>query len=250
MRPVDGTELHSGVRWLATDGSKVQPRPAEHNPGKRSRPVHHEEGGGGGGSLVFALGGPFRRGDFLPPSGAADGLSEAGASGGDSTTGGTGSGAEGGGGATGASTMGLGATEGAGATGGGGLATGGGVGDGATGAGVGCVGGGDADGAGCVAWWVGCAAAGRGAMGVNSPGFQVCGIRRIDGSFRKRSAWPHARQIRVPRESSPRARSDSEPPPSPPVLRSFAQTKSVAPQLLQTGATRFTLGGPGVRAAI
>jgi len=56
--------------------------------------------------------------------------------------------------------------------------------------------------------------------------------------------------MRVPRESSPRARSESEPPPSPPVLRSFAHTKSDAPQLLQTGATRFTLRPPAVEAAI
>jgi hypothetical protein len=78
-------------------------------------------------------------------------------------------------------------------------------------------------------------------MGVNSPGFQVCGILRIAGSFRKRSAWPQARQIRVPSESSPRERRESEPPPSPPVLRSFAQTKSDAPQFVHMGVNRVTL---------
>ena len=79
-------------------------------------------------------------------------------------------------------------------------------------------------------------------MGVNSPGRQVCGILRIEGSFMNRSAWPHDRQIRVPSESSPRDRSERDPPPRLPVLSSFAQTKSDAPQLLQTGATRVTLG--------
>ncbi len=39
-------------------------------------------------------------------------------------------------------------------------------------------------------------------------------------------------------ESSPRARKESAPPPIEPVLSSFAQTKSDAPQLEQTGATR------------
>jgi hypothetical protein len=43
--------------------------------------------------------------------------------------------------------------------------------------------------------------------------------------------------MRVPRESSPRDRSESVPPPIEPVLRSFAQTKSFAPQLLHTGGT-------------
>ena len=76
---------------------------------------------------------------------------------------------------------------------------------------------------------------------MNSPGFQVCGILRTDGSFRNRSAWPQDRQIRVPSESSPRARRESDPPPSPPVLRSFAHTKSEAPQLLQMGANGATL---------
>lgn len=132
-----------------------------------------------------------------------------------------------------------------GASGGGGGAAsraggaGGGTVDGATGAGgaAGGVAGGDPVGA---MWCVG-ELPDRGVIGVNSPGFHVCGIRRIDGSFRKRSAWPHPRQIRVPSESSPRDRRESEPPPIPPVLRSFAQTKSDAPQLLQTGANRFTL---------
>jgi hypothetical protein len=52
-----------------------------------------------------------------------------------------------------------------------------------------------------------------------------------------RSACPHARQIRVPNPSSPRERIESDPPPSVPVLRSFTQTKSDAPQFEQVGAT-------------
>ena len=79
----------------------------------------------------------------------------------------------------------------------------------------------------------------RGAIGTNSPGFQVCGCRRTAGSFRNRSAWPHARQMRVPSESSPRVRSDRVPRPIEPVRRSFAHTKSFAPQLLQIGAKSF-----------
>jgi hypothetical protein len=96
-------------------------------------------------------------------------------------------------------------------------------------------------GGGAGAPWCGGAEAGRLAIGVNSPGFHVWGMRRTEGSFRKRSAWPHDRQIRVPSDSSPRERSESDPPPIPPVLRSFAQTKSDAPQLLHTGANRVTL---------
>jgi hypothetical protein len=85
-------------------------------------------------------------------------------------------------------------------------------------------------------WWCPGAAAGAG-IATNSPGRQVCGCRRIDGSFRNRSAWPQALQIRVPSESSPLDRSEREPPPIEPVLSSFAQTKSFAPQLLHTGGT-------------
>ncbi len=87
--------------------------------------------------------------------------------------------------------------------------------------------------------------AGRAGIGTNSPGFHVCGILRIDGSFRKRSACPHERHSRVPIDSSPRARKEREPPPIEPVLSSFAQTKSDAPQLEQTGATRSP--SPAVR---
>lgn len=81
---------------------------------------------------------------------------------------------------------------------------------------------------------------GRGAIGTNSPGRHVWGMRRIDGSLRKRSAWPQARQIRVPRESSPRERIESDPPPIEPVFRSFTQTKSPAPQFVHWGATEDT----------
>jgi hypothetical protein len=95
---------------------------------------------------------------------------------------------------------------------------------------------------GWLASWVGGGAAGgaagREGMGTNSPGFQVWGIRRIEGSFRNRSACPQARQSRVPMDSSPRARKERAPPPMEPVLSSFAHTKSDAPQLEQTGATR------------
>jgi len=73
-------------------------------------------------------------------------------------------------------------------------------------------------------------------MGTNSPGRHVCGIFRIDGSFMNRSAWPQPRQMRVPSDSSPPERIDRVPRPIVPVLRSFTQTKSLAPQLLQTGA--------------
>jgi len=52
-----------------------------------------------------------------------------------------------------------------------------------------------------------------------------------------RSACPHARQIRVPKASSPRERIERVPPPRVPVLRSFTQTKSDAPQFEHVGAT-------------
>ncbi len=74
-----------------------------------------------------------------------------------------------------------------------------------------------------------------GGSGTNSPGFQVCGWRRTVGSLTNRSAWPHPRQTRVPSDSSPPLRSDSPLRPSPPVFRFSAQTKSLPPQLLQTG---------------
>jgi hypothetical protein len=80
-------------------------------------------------------------------------------------------------------------------------------------------------------------------IGTNSPGRQVWGWRRIAGSFRKRSACPHARQMRVPRASSPRDRSARLPPPRLPVLSSLAQTKSDAPQFEQMGATGATRSG-------
>ena len=83
----------------------------------------------------------------------------------------------------------------------------------------------------------------RAGIGTNSPGLHVWGIRRIEGSLRNRSAWPQVRQIRVPRASSPRERIESEPPPSEPVLSSFTQTKSLAPQFEQTGGTEDTLAG-------
>jgi len=112
-----------------------------------------------------------------------------------------------------------------GGTAGGGEAAG--VGDGAGGGGA-FEGGACAGGAG--------AEAGRAGMGTNSPGFHVCGIRRIEGSLRNRSACPQTRHSRVPRESSPPERIESVPRPIVPVRSSFAQTKSLAPQLLQTGA--------------
>jgi nucleotide-binding universal stress UspA family protein len=138
---------------------------------------------------------------------------------------------------------------------GGGAYTGG---DGA-GSGFGVGTGGDAGGdegeagAGGAWWWPGsCAgaggvggAAGREGIGTNSPGFHVCGWRRIVGSFRNRSACPQDRHRRVPIDSSPRGRSESAPPPIEPVLSSFAQTKSDAPQLEQTGATRSPSGRSG-----
>jgi nucleotide-binding universal stress UspA family protein len=65
-------------------------------------------------------------------------------------------------------------------------------------------------------------------------------VRRIAGSFRKRSACPQARQIRVPSDSSPPERIERVPRPIVPVLRSFAQTKSVAPQFEQTGGKSDT----------
>ena len=127
--------------------------------------------------------------------------------------------------------------KGAGAAGGGEGATGAtGAGAGGAGLGVGgAEGAGDGGGAGAlVTWW------GLVGIGTNSPARQVWGMRRMDGSFRNRSAWPHPRQIRVPSDSSPRERSESEPPPIVPVFSSFTQTKSVAPQFVQTGATEST----------
>jgi hypothetical protein len=136
--------------------------------------------------------------------------------------------------------------EGLGAAGAGAGFTGvGGGGDGGIGVGAlsGATGAGDG---GAPAWWwavswAGGEAAGRAGIGTNSPGFHVWGIRSTDGSFRNRSACPQARQRRVPIDSSPRARSESEPPPMEPVFSSFAQTKSDAPQFEQTGGTRSPL---------
>ncbi len=48
--------------------------------------------------------------------------------------------------------------------------------------------------------------------------------------------------MRVPSESSPRERIDSEPPPIEPVLRSLTQTKSLPPQFVQEGGTVDTYG--------
>jgi hypothetical protein len=79
--------------------------------------------------------------------------------------------------------------------------------------------------------------AGAGVIGTNSPGRQVWGCRRTAGSLTKRSACPQDRQMRVPIESSPPRRSESSPRPIVPVLRSFAQTKSLAPQLVHVGGT-------------
>jgi hypothetical protein len=90
-------------------------------------------------------------------------------------------------------------------------------------------------GAGVGAGWT-CGA--DGVIGTNSPGFHVWGWRSTEGSFTNRSAWPHARQMRVPIESSPPRRNESSPRPIVPVLRSFAQTKSLAPQLLHVGGTK------------
>ena len=79
-------------------------------------------------------------------------------------------------------------------------------------------------------------------MGMNSPGRQRCCWCRIEMSLRKSSAWPQVRQIRVPRGISPRPRRERVPPPdNPPVLSSFAQTKSVPLQLVQVGATAVPL---------
>jgi hypothetical protein len=140
-----------------------------------------------------------------------------------------------------------GAFEKSGPGGGGGGGGGGGVSDGAGAGGAsGCIGaGGDGEGAAAgvsaslCAWW--CEVEVVGGIGTNSPARHVCGAFRIEGSFRNRSAWPHDLQIRVPNESSPFGRSESVPALNePPVLRSFAQTKSFAPQLLHTGGTEDT----------
>ena len=133
---------------------------------------------------------------------------------------------------------------GAGGGGGGGTAIGAGSGGGD--AGVGTGGGGVSAGVGAA----GCGALGglgvfagevAGGSGTNSPGRQVCGCRSTDGSFTNRSAWPHCRQMRVPSDSSPPRRRLSSPRPIVPVLRSFAHTKSLAPQLLHVGATELHL---------
>jgi len=220
-------------KWGQIECSTFRSPGSRNGHGNPAGPGRHDGGGGGGVSPDFPFEVPLRRVGFRPPSGAADpsgggggGAASTGvdvATSGDEGAAGTTAGA-GSGGVAGAV---MGSGEG-GATCGGGVATG--TGAGAEGAGAGVE---------CSPWWVG-GADGRGVMGVNSPGFQVCGILRMEGSFKKRSAWPHERQILVPSESSPRARSESEPPPSPPVFRSFAHTNSDAPQLLQTGATRFT----------
>jgi len=193
---------------------------------------------GGGGSLPPFAFGLRRRVGFFVGAGALEAVSDSEGSGGAVSE----AGALAGGGAAGG-------VAGAGATGAGGGEGGEAV--GAAGAGAGGVAGDGAGAVGGIEGWCTGGAGARGTIGVNSPGRQVCGIRRIDGSLRNRSAWPHARQIRVPSESSPRDRREREPPPRLPVLRSFAQTKSVPPQLLQTGATRVTLaaasGGPSVK---
>jgi hypothetical protein len=123
--------------------------------------------------------------------------------------------------------------------GGGGAATGAAAIGNPAGAGFGAAGAGAGVGAVAAGGWWACVAAGlgRGGIGTNSPGRHMCGALRTEGSFRKRSACPHARQIRVPRDNSPRDRSEREPEPRLPVFRSLAQTKSLAPQLLHTGAT-------------
>jgi hypothetical protein len=83
-------------------------------------------------------------------------------------------------------------------------------------------------------------------IGTNSPGRQLWGWWRMEMSRRNRSAWPHVRQIRVPRGTSPRALNDRDAPVIP-VFSSFAQTKSVPLQFEQTGATG-SLSGRGRRA--
>jgi hypothetical protein len=134
--------------------------------------------------------------------------------------------------------------------GGGGTAKGGGEGAGAGGGGAGtagwgvmgrgAAGGGEGGAVGEGTEGFGGLSAGLGGIGTNSPGRQAWGVRRIPGSLRKRSAWPQPRQIRVPSESSPPERIDSVPRPIVPVLRSFAQTKSVAPQFEHTGGKEDT----------
>ncbi len=119
--------------------------------------------------------------------------------------------------------------------GGGGGSDAGGVGGGGGGATLGAGGGGaGAGGAAVDGPW-----AGLGVIGTNSPGLHVCGCRSTEGSFTKRSACPHDRQMRVPIDSSPPRRSESSPRPMVPVLRSFAQTKSLDPQLLHKGGTEL-----------
>ena len=90
-------------------------------------------------------------------------------------------------------------------------------------------------------WWCsGGLAAGLVTMGTNSPGRHVWGWWRTVRSRRNSSACPQVRQMRAPSGISPRVRSD-RPAPIVPVLRSFAQTKSVPLQFVQTGATRMRL---------
>ncbi len=166
----------------------------------------------------------------VPESELAAGVSGAGASA-------VGSGGGGGGGGAGADIGGVGGGAGGG---GGGGRIGAGAGDGFAGEGVGARAG---PGPGAVA-----ALGGWPAIGVNSPGRHVCGWRRTAGSFTNRSACPQFRQMRVPIESSPPRRRESSPRPSVPVLRSFAQTKSLAPQLLHVGGTEVHLPCVGRRA--
>jgi hypothetical protein len=127
--------------------------------------------------------------------------------------------------------------SGAGLSGGGGAAaTGVGIAIGTGGGGAGATGGeGGTDGP-----TDGVAGAGLEGIGTNSPGRQVWGILRTDGSFRKRSACPQFRQSRVPSDSSPRERIERLPPPIVPVRSSFTQTNSDVPQLLHIGAKEDT----------
>ena len=174
-------------------------------------------GSSGVGGGVGRVGATGSEGGAISGSGATEELS---GSGGARSAGGLAFGVEGGVAVEAGDVVGVGAVEPVGAAAG---DTGGGVAEVAVGAG------GDVP-----PWWVG---GGRAGIGTNSPGRQVWGILSTAGSFRKRSAWPQARQIRVPRESSPRERMEREPPPIVPVLRSFTQTKSPAPQFVHTGGT-------------
>jgi hypothetical protein len=172
-------------------------------------------------SPVRALGALRRGGRFLPceESGAASSVGGFASGGGE----GGGAGTEGG------------ASRGGGAEAGGGIAGEGGA--TSTGGLVGTAAAGAEGGVGAGGAWLAGGEGGRAGMGMNSPGRHVWGILRIAGSLRNRSAWPHDRQIRVPRANSPRDRRESVPPPIDPVLMSFTQTKSLAPQLTHAGAT-------------